>query len=629
MANDPYIVEISGPRLGKERQQDIFPAMKVINAGGVFSFGTDWPVSSYTSEYRPLMMIRTAVLRQLPGLDDRRPPWRRGGTDCASDRAGSRHDNAAYGMGYDDIVGSLEAGKTVMPGFISTHDHLIASDWTTYGVQLFDLEAKEEVLARIKEYAEANPDEKVIKGIGWSAGKFGGRPLATELDKAVSDRPAIILDFTVHDAWLNSRAMEIGKITKDTPDTLPKVTYWERDKDGTPTGTAIEGQWMGAYIAVGAWEPEKMIRESTDKLMGIAASNGTTTFLNPGIVTPNMKDTHGGMEKDFEAALAMLQDMAQKGKLKLRTFPAPIFKKKKGDPQRFVDFGVKMREKYNSDMLRVQQLKIHPEGNWNAEVAPFLKPYETGKQGVFNVDPETTAAIVLAAGKADMDVISHSDSDGTARAMVDAILAARKAGYANRSAIHHATWIHPDDVKRIIENKIPINTTPKFSNDFSGTDKDAYRALGRERTETEFGRYPDLARAGVSVSLSADVPGTPPDMQVPLFVIQGAVTLKNPADPNAKHFPPGIEPMSLEQAIRGMTAEAAWQLRMEDKIGSLEVGKYADLVVLEKNPFDVDPMEISGIDVLMTMMDGRFTYRADGDEREEGDRVYPGDFERY
>ena len=85
------------------------------------------------------------------------------------------------------------------------------------------------------------------------------------------------------------------------------------------------------------------------------------------------------MEKDFEAALAMLQNMADKGELKLRAFPTPIFKKKDGDPQRFVDFGVKMREKYNSDLLRVQQLKIHPEGNWNAEVAPFLKPYESGK----------------------------------------------------------------------------------------------------------------------------------------------------------------------------------------------------------------------------------------------------------
>ena len=521
-------------------------------------------------------------------------------------------------------------GKTIFPGFVSTHDHLIASAWTNSGVQLFDLQTKEEVLKRIKEWAEEHPDEKVIKGIGWSAGKFGGRPTAKELDQAVSDRPAIILDFTVHDGWLNSKAMEIAKITKDTPDTLPKVTYWERDKDGNPTGTAIEGQWMGAYIAVGAWEPEKMIRESTDKLMGIAASNGTTTFLNPGIVTPNMKDTHGGMEKDFEIALAMLHDMEQKGELKLRTFPQPFFKAKKGDPQRFVDFGVRMREKYNSDMLRVQSLKVHPEGNWNAEVAPFLEPYESGNQGVFNVDPETTAAIVLAAAKVGLDVFSHSDSDGTARAMVDAILASRNAGYFSRSALHHATWIHPDDVKRIIGNRIPINTTPNFSNDFSDTDKDAYRALGKKRTHTEFGRYPELVRAGVSVSLSADVPSTPPDMQAPLFVVQGAVTLMNPDDPKSKPFPPGIEPMNLEQAIRGFTIEAAWQLRMEDKIGSLEVGKYADLVVLDKNPFDVDLKKLSEINVLKTMMNGEFTYEAgpEGPKHEEKNQTYPGDFER-
>ena len=521
-------------------------------------------------------------------------------------------------------------GKTVMPGFISTHDHLIASAWTNSGVQLFDLTTKEEVLKRIKEWAEAHPNDQVIKGIGWSAGKFGGRPLATELDQAVSDRPAIILDFTVHDAWLNSKAMEIAKITKDTPDVLPEVTYWVRDKNGNPTGTAIEGQWMGAYMAVGAWDPEKMIRESTDKLMGIAASNGTTAFLNPGIVTPNVKDTGGGMEKDFETALAMLRDLEQKGKLKLRTFPQPIFKDKNGDPQRFADFGAKMQAKYNTDMLRVQSLKIHPEGNWNAEVAPFLEAYESGKKGVFGVEPKTMAAIVLAAAKVGLDVNSHSDSDGTARAMVDAILAARNAGYYTRSSLHHATWIHPDDVKRIIGNRIPINTTPNFSNDFSDTDKDAYRVAGKKRTETRFGRYPELARAGVSVSLSADVPSTPPDMQAPLFVVQGAVTLMNPADPDSKPFPPGIEPMSLDQAIRGMTIEAAWQLRMEDKIGSLEVGKYADLVVLDKNPFDVDLKKISEINVLKTMMNGKFTHEAgpESPAHPEKDQTYPGDFER-
>ncbi len=520
-------------------------------------------------------------------------------------------------------------GKTLMPGFISVHDHLIASAWTTLGVQLFDLETKEEVLARIKEYAEANPDHKVIKGVGWSAGKFGGSPLASELDQAVSDRPAIILDFTVHDAWLNSKAMEIAGITKETPDTLEGVTYWVRDDSGTPTGTAIEGQWMGAYIATGAWDPEAMIPESTAKLFAVAVSNGTTTFLNPGIVTPNMKDTHGGMEKDFEAALAMLHAMEQEGKLSLRTFPQPFFKSKKGDPQRFVDFGVKMREKYDSDLLRVNSLKVHPEGNWPAEVAPFLEPYESGKVGTYNVDPETIAAVVLAAAKVDLDVFTHSDSTGTARAMVDAILAANKAGYPSRSAIHHASWIHPDDQKRIIEHKIPISTTPNFSNDWSDTDKDALNLLGEERTRTMFGRYPYFARAGVSVTLSADVPSTPPDMQAPLFVIQGAVTLKNPADPKAKKFPPDNEPMSLELAIRGMTMEAAWQLHMEDKIGSLEVGKYADLVVLDNNPFEVELEQISAIDVLMTMMDGRFTYLKDRDpEPLPQDRDHPGDFER-
>lgn len=88
-------------------------------------------------------------------------------------------------------------------------------------------------------------------------------------------------------------------------------------------------------------------------------------------------------------------------------------------------------------------------------------------------------------------------------------------------------------------------------------------------------------------------------------------TLMQPSEQGkSKPFPVGNKGMSVEQAIRAMTIDAAWQLRMEDKIGSLEVGKYADLVVLEKNPFDVDPLDIEEIDVLMTMMDGKFTYKA-------------------
>ncbi|TWT84551.1 hypothetical protein CA13_60310 [Planctomycetes bacterium CA13] len=118
-----------------------------------------------------------------------------------------------------------------------------------------------------------------------------------------------MLDFTIHDAWLNSAALEAAGITKDTPDTLPGITYWERDDDGNPTGAAIEIQWMRAYIDMGAWDAEAMVRQSSEELFTIAAHNGTTTILNPGIITPNVKDTHGGMERDFEASMEILAEL--------------------------------------------------------------------------------------------------------------------------------------------------------------------------------------------------------------------------------------------------------------------------------------------------------------------------------
>jgi len=504
------------------------------------------------------------------------------------------------------------AGKTVLPGFVSAHDHFIASNWTQGGVQLFDLESKEAVLARVREYADAHPDEKVIRGIGWSAGKFGGNPLATELDEAVPDRPAILLDFTVHDAWLNTRAFEEAGVTKDSPDVLPGVTFWVRDDEGNPTGTAIEGQWFKPFLDIGAWQPETMIPESMDFLYRLAASNGVTAMQNTGIVTPNLTDTHGGMETDFKVAMEILHNKERDGTLLLRTFPLPFFKNRNADPVRAVDFAASMRELYNSDMLRVQAIKLHPEGNWTAEVAPFIEPYVSGKVGEFNVEPDKMKALILEAARQGFDVMTHSDSDGTARASVDGIIAARAAGYPDiRSAIHHATWVSPEDQRKIIENKIPVNATPSFTNDWSGTDDNALRLLGEKRVEDEFGKYPDFARAGVSVSISSDVPSTPPSMEAPMYVIEVATTMTQPEDPNSRPFPPHVKPMTIEQAIRSHTIEAAWQIHMEDKIGSLEVGKYADLVVLDRNPFDVDLTELSKIDVLMTMMNGRFTYQAD------------------
>ncbi len=121
-------------------------------------------------------------------------------------------------------------------------------------------------------------------------------------------------------------------------------------------------------------------------------------------------------------------------------------------------------------------------------------------------------------------------------------------------------------------------------------------------------QYPDAMRRGVKVSLSADIPSAPVELIGPLFHIETAITLQDPLNADLKPFPPE-KSLILEQAIKGVTIFPAWQMRMEDKIGTLGVGKYADLVILEKTLFDVAPRDIADVKVMGTMMGGNFTYR--------------------
>lgn len=515
-------------------------------------------------------------------------------------------------------------GKTVMPGFVSGHDHLVGAGWLLAGVRLTDAKDQEELLKLVKDYAEANPDLKYILGNGWNFEQIEGRPTAAMLDAIVPDRPVILTDYTCHEAWLNSAALKLGNVTKDTPDVLPGTTYWERDADGNPTGLGLEFQWLPTYIKSGAWEPESGFRNSIDMMMGVAVKNGTTTAQVTGIVSPQFTNWEG-QKKDFAIAMKILSEMKNEGTLPMRVFPMPIYKDVRAPVEEFVGYALDMSKQHNDDMLRVQSIKIHPEGNWTAHAAPFLEPYlDTGKKGDFGVQPERTQALMLAANEAGLTTVVHTDGDASARAAIDAIATANKAGFGDfRNAIHHLIWLHPDDYKRIVAMDIPINSTPGFGNEFGGQADQAIAWMGKERVMAEFCKYPDLARDGIRLSLSADVLSMPLTSQAPLLQVEAAVTLKEPTYKNSKAFPPGREPMTVEQAIRAITIDPAYHIYMEDKIGSLEVGKYADIVVLEANPFEVDPMQIEEIDVLLTMRDGKIVHQIEAAEPDTYDSDEP------
>ena len=522
---------------------------------------------------------------------------------------GDADGSKAY-VGDETEIIDLE-GKMLLPGFISGHDHLIANTWTNSGVNLNAAKSKEETFAMLKQYVKDNPDLEMVVGQGYNANIMGGYPTAKELDAIIPDKIAIILDYTIHDAWLNTLAMEAGEITKNTPDAVPEVTYWVRDEAGNPTGVGVELAWFDTYAKV-AWNPEVMIAESREALHDIGTRGGFTTVLTPGLVTPNFANTDG-MFADLETAMAMLTELDKQGELNIRSFVQPAYKDPNTDPEAFAKRSREIADRYDGDRVKVFGIKIHPEGTWSSGGVLMAEPWEgTEDYGASATSPERIKEVVLAANAQGLDVITHVEGSATVRGKIDAILASRAAGNKDeRNALHHFMIVTPQDLQRTIENQIPVNVTPIFSTDWSSQDKDYLRMLGEKRTNEQVNQIAPLANGGVRLSISADTPSSPQDNIAALMQIYSAVTLKDPFAPaTSSPFPPKASPLTLEQALEALTVNPAWQLRMEDKIGSLEVGKYADMVVLDKNLFDIEDLdEILEAKVQATIMDGKFRFR--------------------
>ncbi len=491
------------------------------------------------------------------------------------------------------------AGKLLLPGFIDSHMHVGSTLPYLFAASLSPAMSRAEALATIAAHAKEYPDQNPLIGTGFLGAAFGPQgPTARDLDSVVSDRPAIIFDEGFHSAWVNTLAMEAVGLTAATPDPKPGAHFYRRYPDGSPTGWLIEGEAFGWVAEALGVIDAKILDEAADAFFASMSSMGITAAFDAGMI-----------EGDGELFRFMAKRASQ-GKLPFRVLGSHYVNSERGLVTALDDLERLSRD-YEDEFFDVEVLKVSLDGTVEAQTAYTIEPYlePPGHRAEPLVPLEKTKEVVAGAAERSTDVHLHAIGDGAVRMALDLVEYARAEhpGSTSRFTICHAQLVNPADVPRFGELDVIVQSTPTWY----AYDDIALAYLGEERLSH---MYPlnSIAEGGGRVTLGSDFPASwiGLDGMDPLFNIEMALTRQPPGDKDYAPQPPVDERITLEQAIRGYTLDGAYQLGLEDQIGSITPGKQADMVVLDQDLFSINPYAIHKARVVMTIVDGRLVFES-------------------
>ncbi|SEM26497.1 hypothetical protein SAMN05414137_1224 [Streptacidiphilus jiangxiensis] len=494
------------------------------------------------------------------------------------------------------------AGKLLLPGFQDSHVHPVLAGTTLARCNLHELATKDEYLAAVSDYAAAHPDAEWITGGGWSFQAFpGGMPHRTMLDAiaSVGDRPVALPVADGHALWANSRALEIAGITKDTPD--PADGRIERDPDGTPNGMLQEG----AAELVTRFMPAATDEDFYQGLLAGQAylhSYGITGWQDAG-VGPNFGtgDVYGAyLRADREGTLTARVRGAQWWDREGGLEQLPFFLERREESER------------NGERFRAGTVKIMLDGVAENHTAAMLEPYldgcgcQTNTTGLDFVDPEKLPGYVAELDAAGFQVHFHALGDRAVRNALDAIEEAlrRNGDRGNRHHLAHLQVVHPDDIARFRELGAIANIQPLWACHEPQMDELTIPFLGERRAGWQY-PFGSLLRAGVPLAAGSDWSVSTPDVMAGVHV---AVNRTGEEDPNRVLGPE--ERLDLGSALAAYTAGTARVNHLDHLTGSIQTGKLADLVVLDRNPFDGPSQAIAETRVLRTYVQGELVHAA-------------------
>ena len=508
-------------------------------------------------------------------------------------------DGRIVAVGNDMTVAPLDGprtrvvdlrGRTVSPGFGDAHVHPVTSGLEMLSCDLSGKHGLDAYVDTIAAYAAAHPERPWITGGGWSMSDFpGGIPRREDLDRVVPDRPASLSSRDGHTTWVNSRALDLAGITTDTPD--PTGGRIERDMDGRAIG-ALQELAIGL---VASHIPQPSRDDLVAALLVAQAhlhSLGITNWQDA-IVTPDVA----------EPAYATLSGS---GELTARVVGALWWEPSLGAEQ--IDEFVERRARTAGGRYAPTSIKFMQDGVLENGTGALLHPYiasdgrPTTNVGMSMIDPEALKSHVTRLDALGFQPHFHAIGDRAVRESLDAVAAARAAnGWTDtRPHIAHVQVIHPDDIGRFRDLRVAANAQPYWACHEAQMEELTIPFLGPERASWQY-PFRSLLDAGATLVMGSDWGVSTAD---PLAEMEVAVN--RIADYHRGERPPFYpdERLDLIDALAAFTSGTAWVNHLEGEVGSLEVGKVADIVVLDRDLFDRDEGEIGEARVVATFIDG-------------------------
>ncbi len=485
-------------------------------------------------------------------------------------------------------------GKMLLPGFFDAHAHASETVKQLYQVNLFGLETVDDYLKAIKQFISDHPNNKFITGMGWSNTVIPGKgPEKKWLDEISKEKPIILSSEDGHSTWANSKALAMAGITKDTKN--PAGGVIERDSNGEPLGTLRDS----AQGLIEDLVPPTTVEEymgGIQEFEKMAAERGITSVHEPMVADPPVIQAY----KNLEAA----------NKLTIRFRNSIVADPHEGVAQ-VADF-VKERAKNQGPLFQTNTIKIFMDGVIEGSTGLLKEKYHhMDTYGEHIWDTETYKKTAAAIDKAGFQMHHHAIGDAAVALALDGIEYAQKQNGKRdaRHSITHLQLVTPEDIARFKQDGVVPVAQPFWAFKEPGY-YDAIQVpyLGEERAEKE---YPikSFMKLGLPVPSSSDFPVT--QEFSPLHSIEFGVTRlavgSTSTDPKDVLWPE--ERATLADMIASVTIDGAYATFTDDIAGSIEVGKKADLVVLDKNLFKIPANQIHAAKVLLTLFEGKPVFR--------------------